>query len=252
LVSTNLGKVELVKESESSNGCVIVYVEGESDDLEDEQSMTGYGNRAATEGGNEGELPTEAARKEIETQERWTVTFETNTFYWKLPVLGNLETPLFDMMNQCYMDAIFACLPCMIGENRWEQLGKESQGDYEKMVTRTDEALLLWALDCYWNVVAVSPGLKVDLDGRPMSKPYYITESNTTRKNQGWTDLGKTRYNMYYGQVSMFRKEKYWYGTVWKNNFHSRWVASIRRGRKTSDRNKGVPEPQMCSMDDLE
>ena len=59
-------------------------------------------------------------------------------------------------MNQAYMEAVFKLLPCMIGENRWEQLGKESQGNFDKMVTTTDEAQLLLAIDCYWNVVVVS------------------------------------------------------------------------------------------------
>jgi hypothetical protein len=156
------------------------------------------------------------------------------------------------MMNQCYLEAIFTLLPCMIGENKWEQLGKESQGDFEHMVSRTDETLLLWALDCYWNVVALAPGLKVVSDNRPESNPYYISEGNSTRKNQGWTDLGKARYNEIFQRVSDNRKDRYWYGTVWKQNFHSRWLASNRRGRKTSDRRKGVPEGQICSMDDLE
>ena len=156
------------------------------------------------------------------------------------------------MMNQCYMEAIFTLLPCMIGENKWEHLGKESQGDFERMVSRTDEALLLWALDCYWNVVALCDGLKVTSDDRPKCSPFYIREGKSTRKNQGWSNLGKARYNELCRRVSENRTDRYWYSTVWKKNFQSRWVASTRRGRKTSDRIRGVPGGQICSMDDLE
>jgi hypothetical protein len=35
-------------------------------------------------------------------------------------------------------------------------VGRESQGNFERMVSRSDEALLMWAMDCYWNVVAVN------------------------------------------------------------------------------------------------
>jgi hypothetical protein len=52
--------------------------------------------------------------------------------------------------------------------------------------------------------------------------------------------------------VTENRKDKYWYGTVWKNNFRSRWVENYRRGKKTSDRTKGVPGGQIVLMDDLE
>ena len=41
------------------------------------------------------------------------------------------------MMNQAYLEAIITLLPCMIGENKWDQVGKESQGKFERMVTRT-------------------------------------------------------------------------------------------------------------------
>ena len=91
---------------------------------------------------------------------------------------------MYEMMNQAYMEAIFKLLTCMIGETRWEQLGKESQGDFEKMVTRTDEALLLCALDCYWNVVALSPKIAITYDNRPIKTAYYISEGNSSRKNQ--------------------------------------------------------------------
>jgi hypothetical protein len=159
---------------------------------------------------------------------------------------------MYEMMNQTYLEAVFNLLPCMIGENRWEQLGKESQGCFEVMVTKTDEALLLWALDCYWNVVAVSPNIVITDDERPLSTPYYISEGNSTRKNQGWTELGKQRYNEYYKAICKKRNDHYWYGTVWKANFQARWEANCRRGRKTSDKSKGVIENQLESMDDLD
>jgi hypothetical protein len=66
-------------------------------------------------------------------------------------------------------------------------------------------------------------------------------EGNSTTKNQGWRDEGKAKYNEYFKMVTENRKDKYWYGTVWKNNFGSRWVANYRRGTNTSDRTKGVP-----------
>ena len=97
-------------------------------------------------------------------------------------VLLAIIVPKYDMMNQCYMEAIFTLLPCMIGENKWERLGKESQGDFERMVSRTDEAMLLLALDCYWNVVALVDGLKVTSDKCPNSSPFYISEGNSTMK----------------------------------------------------------------------
>ena len=111
------------------------------------------------------------------------------------------EGGVYEMMNQAYLEAIFKLMPCMVGENRWEQLGKESQGDFDKMVTRTDEALLLWAIDCYWNVLATHPDLKELGDNRPTKAPYYISEGNTTRKNKGWTEEGKTKYNEYFKLV---------------------------------------------------
>ena len=154
-------------------------------------------------------------------------------------------------MNQTYMEAIFTLLPCMIGENKWEQLGKESQGNFEKMVTTTDEALLLWAIDCYWNVVAVSEKMKITSDNRRKDWPNYISETKSTRKNEGWTVEGKAKYNEYYKMVTNNRKDEYWYGTVWKENFQTRWVAGYRRGRKTSDKTKENPDGPMDSMDDL-
>ena len=157
----------------------------------------------------------------------------------------------YEMMNECYLEAMFTLLPCMIGENKWEQLGQESQGDFEKMVTRTDEGLLLWALDCYWNVVTISDKFKMTSDNRPRNNPYYISEGNSTRKNQGWTELGKQRYNEICGLVREWRKDEYWYNEVWKNNFRSRWVASYRYGRKSSEKSTGLPEDQVVSVDDL-
>jgi hypothetical protein len=157
----------------------------------------------------------------------------------------------YEMMNQTYMEAVFKLLPCMIGENRWEKLGKESQGDFEKMVSKTDEALLLWAIDCYWNVVAVSDKMTYTKDKRPEAAACYIAEGKSTRKNQGWTCEGKAKYNEYYNMVKENRRDKYWYGVVWKTNFQTRWVAHYRNGRKTSDKRMDIPGGQIESMDDL-
>ena len=154
------------------------------------------------------------------------------------------------MINQCYLDAVFTLLPCMIGENMWDRLGKESQGDFDKMVTKNDEALLLWAMDCYWNLVAVSGKITVK-DGRPEKSPCYIREGNCTRKNQGCTEEGKAKYNEYFKMVTENRKDKYWYVSIWKKNFRSRWGAKYRNGRKTSDKAKGFPGDQIVLMDDL-
>jgi hypothetical protein len=149
------------------------------------------------------------------------------------------------------MEAVFQLLPCMIGENRWGQLGKESQGKFDKMVTKTDEALLMWAIDCYWNVTAVDSRMTVTNDKRPKESAYYISECKSTRKNQGWTTLGKEKYNQYYKMVCDNRKDEYWYGRLWTENFQTRWVANYRRGRKTSDRKNQCPSGPIVSMDDL-
>ena len=154
-------------------------------------------------------------------------------------------------MNQPYMEAVFTLLPCMIGENRWEQLGKESQGNFDAMVTRSDEALLMWAMDCYWNVVAINKAIELVSEKRPLNSPMYISEGNSTRKNQGWTEDGKKKYNKYMKMVGENRKDKYWYGVVWQNNFHSRWVSCYRRGKKSSDRNRNETKEQIVSLDDL-
>jgi hypothetical protein len=66
------------------------------------------------------------------------------------------EGAVYEMINEAYLEAVFNLLPHMIGVKRWEALGRESQGDFEKMVTRSDEALFMWAMDCYWNVIAVN------------------------------------------------------------------------------------------------
>ena len=162
------------------------------------------------------------------------------------------EENVYEMMNQAYLEAIITLLPCMIGENKWEQLGKASQGDFDIMVTNTDEALLLWAMDCYWNVVAVGDNIKVKDDNRPLMTPKYINEGNSTRKNQGWTEEGKAKYNEYFEMVTKNRKDNYWYGKIWKENFKWHWVAKYRRGRKTSDRQmQPVHGGQIVSKDDL-
>ena len=77
----------------------------------------------------------------------------------------------------------------------------------------------MWALDCYWNVVALSPKIVITTDNHPIKTAYYISEGNNTRKNQGWTDMGKTRHNEFCVLISENRKDKHLYGTVWKENF---------------------------------
>jgi hypothetical protein len=158
---------------------------------------------------------------------------------------------VYEMMNQAYMEAVFQLLPCMIGENKWERLGKDSQGDFDAMVTKTDEALLLWAIDCYWNVVAISDKLKFSGDGRSLDTPMYISEGNSTRKNRGWTEEGKTKYNDYYKMVCVDRTDKYWYGKIWKRNFKASWEAGYRQGKKSTIRMKPLPGAETVSMDDL-
>lgn len=138
------------------------------------------------------------------------------------------------MINEAYMEAIFKLLPPMMGCKRFERLGRESNGDFDLMVTRSDEALLLWALDCYWNVCAMD-GLKVENDSRPMDQPYYIEESSRTKKNKGWKQEGKERYNELFEMVTENRKDAYWYGNLWRSRFQKRWECTVKVGRKGSD-----------------
>ena len=163
------------------------------------------------------------------------------------------EDSVYEMVNEAYLDAVFILLPHMIGVKQWETMGRKWQGDFEKMVTCSDEALLMWAMDCYWNVVAVNDWIRYDDDLRPGNAPYYITSKGETRKNMGWTKQGKAKYNEYYTMVKTNRQDNYWYDNQWKTCFKNRWEAEHRRGRKNGG---GENEPEeeerlMTSLDDL-
>ena len=121
------------------------------------------------------------------------------------------EDSVYEMVNKAYLDAVFILLLHMIGVKQWETMGRESKGESDQMVTRSDEALLMWAMDCYWNVVAVNDCIRYDEDLRPDKAPYYIPEAGVTRKNMGWTQTGETKYNEYYMMVDSNRKDEYWY-----------------------------------------
>jgi hypothetical protein len=161
------------------------------------------------------------------------------------------DDAVYEMVNKAYLDAVFILLPHMIGVKQWEKVGRETQGDFEQMVSRSDEALLMWALDCYWNVVAVNDWIRYDDDLRPGKAAYYITDTGTTRKNMGWTRQGKAKYNEYYVMVDTNRKDDYWYKTQWRTCFKNRWEAENRRGRKKKGKEKAPEEEQMTSYDDL-
>jgi hypothetical protein len=160
---------------------------------------------------------------------------------------------VYEMVNEAYLDAVFILLPHMIGVKHWETMGRQTRGDFEEMVSRSDEALLMWALDCYWNVVAVNDWIRYDDDLRPSEAPYYITDTGVTRRNMGWTQAGKVKYNEYYKKVDTNRKDDYWYKHQWKTCFKNRWEAEHRRGRKNGgdEKNPEEEEQLMTSLDDL-
>ena len=168
--------------------------------------------------------------------------------------MGNEENAVYEMVNEAYLDAVFILLPHMMGVKHWETMGRECQGDFEKMVSRSDEALLMWAMDCYWNVVAVNDWVQYDDDLRPDKAPYYISETGLTKKNMGWTQRGKTKYNEYYIMVDRNREDDYWYKNQWRTCFKNRWEAVHRRGRKSGEVENEPEEEEeqiMTSLDDL-
>ena len=61
------------------------------------------------------------------------------------------------------MEVLFKLLPQKMGCKKFEQLGRQSNGDFDLMVTKSDGALLMWALNCSWNVCA-KDGILVEND----------------------------------------------------------------------------------------
>ena len=167
--------------------------------------------------------------------------------------MGDEENAVYEMVNEAYLDAVFILLPHMIGVKNWEAMGRESQGDFEKMVSRSDEALLMWAIDCYWNRIAVIDWIQYNDDQHPGETAYYITETRNTRKHMGWTQQGKTKYNEYYMMVHTNRNDEYWYKKKWRTSFKNRWEAGHRCGRKGRGGENELEEEEqlMTSLDDL-
>ena len=111
--------------------------------------------------------------------------------------------------------------PVVVGRTLWKKRGAQGVS-LKKMLTPSDEALIDWIIDNYWNEWASanaemsklrekeSKNKKSIHYGRPLKTPYFIVNPKLKKMRRlfgGTSEVGKERWNYYYDLVEDLRHD---------------------------------------------
>ena len=177
-----------------------------------------------------------------------------------------------ERVNISYIDTLFKMMPAIVGKRKWAQLGRETEGAFGEMVNVTDEVMMLWVLDCYWNEWMPIENWKMDQNrseelvmsteeyeefhvGRPLAEPFFIRNPKqqgravsaapigSKKKFGGITMLGKKRWNIYCKRVVESRNSPC--NNKFEEEFTKRW-------KEINGRNNKKRKVEKCEDDDIE
>ena len=169
--------------------------------------------------------------------------------------------------NSAYIDAIFALMPCIIGKKEWRHHGRNADGIFSNFIKESDEVMLLWVLDCYWNewvgdenkqwriteelfekrnVLKDTCDFTENHENRPLKTPYFVRQPNPSsdddgkqrsikRRYGGTTVQGKKKWNEYAKKVKQKRNRPE-FKTVFETEFKKRWD-DYNQGNASLDNN---------------
>jgi hypothetical protein len=101
-----------------------------------------------------------------------------------------------------YIDVCMRLLPCIVGKVNWKKASIIHGGDITKIATISDEAMMLVALENYYEPWVSH--LRTSMN----HPPRYTREGHgkEASKHAGWNDAGRKRYNELYTQVKKDRQ----------------------------------------------
>jgi hypothetical protein len=171
-------------------------------------------------------------------------------------------------VNECFLEALFHIMPGVVGNNIWKAVhrcprnpnfAKMQVGKMRELVTRSDEAFIIWTFENFYEGVleeveshfADNAGggsgiatLKAKNRDSP-NKGKYAKQG--TRKYSGWTPEGKKRWNDLVTDCTMrWNREKPtgiaeedWSKSVFVKKFEVDWIIRVT-GRLLQTREKRV------------
>jgi hypothetical protein len=123
-----------------------------------------------------------------------------------LQVIQNLreeeEPAVEENLLHPYIDVCMRLLPCIVGKVQWKKTSIIHGGDITKIATLSDEAMMLVALENYYEPWVSHPRTSMN------HPPRYTREGHgkDASKHAGWNDAGRKRYNELYIQVKKDRQ----------------------------------------------
>lgn len=148
-------------------------------------------------------------------------------FFWKtdLTAEGSASSEATDnssddmtkpmQVNNFYIDLINELMPCIVGTREWSRRGSDYRGRFSNMASLSDEAYLMWLLDCYWNAYMTEWG-KTELVAkggihaeRPIDKPWFVISSpkdRESRKCGGLNSMAAVRMNYWIRRLKFIRE----------------------------------------------
>jgi hypothetical protein len=144
-------------------------------------------------------------------------------------------------------------LPHVVGRQVWKNQVETGNWKPSEVATTSDEALLLVAMDCYWNVWAAKAKHESENGNReyPRNMPFPIYINKNSQKSS-WSNDGVTRFNELMEEVEQDRNSAK--GKQFEIDFQSEMVGSSgNRGKKRKASSKMVqPRNDLSSDDDYD
>jgi hypothetical protein len=156
-------------------------------------------------------------------------------------------------LGEKYKWVLKMLLPHVVGRQVWKNQVETGNRKPSKVATTSDEALLLVAMDCYWNVWAAKAKHESENGNREyprnMPSPIYIKENS---QKSSWSNDGVTQFNELMEEVEQDRNSAE--GKQFEIDFQSEMAGSSgNRGKKRKASSEMVqPRNDLSSDDDYD